>query len=174
LGGSNALAKNRWQYFVIRRVGGRQLQVAYLAHGALEYRVMCGNSWCGGGTGRKALVAICQPGSTVSPNLQVVGAVGSDIDSDRARAKRGVCGTLDARCTARTSEWRSAKVDPRSRVVGAIAQQHEVVGESVDTRDGRRWVNARTGYLVDARRACDLLDSSQKTDGGFECRHAKF
>jgi hypothetical protein len=36
LGGSNALAKNRWQYFVIRRVGGRQLQVAYLAHGALE------------------------------------------------------------------------------------------------------------------------------------------
>lgn len=65
-------------------------------------------------------------------------------------------------------------MDPRGGVVCTIAQQHEVVDESVDTRDGRRWVNEQMGYSVDARRVCDLLDSSQKTNGRFECRHARF
>ena len=103
----------------------------------------------------------------------MVGAVSRDVDGDGAWAKRGVSGALDSRYIAFTSERGGTEAHSCGGVVCAIAQQHEVVGESLDTRDGRRWVNARTGYSVDARRVCDLLDSSQKTNGGFECQNAK-
>ena len=150
------------------------LQMAHVAHGSLERWVLCRDSWCGGGTGCKALVAVCQPWPTVTPHLQVVGAVSRDVDGDGARAEWGVSGALDVRYLAFTSERGGTKAHSCGGVVCAIAQQHEVIRESVDTRDGRRWVNERAGYSVDARRVCDLLDSSQKTNGGFECRHAKF
>ncbi len=87
-------------------------------------------------------MAVCQPWPTVTPNLQVVGAISSDVDGDGAWAEWGVSRALDARYIAFTSERGGTKAHSRGGIVCAIAQQHEVIGESVDTRDGMRWVHA--------------------------------
>jgi hypothetical protein len=175
LGGRDSLPEYCWQEFVVRGVGGGEVEHTNVT----KCRTQCGmtamNPWSWRRSSSQPAMSICEPCPTCTPCTHFVFAAPMNVDGDRAWPVGGECGPFDV-CVLASGE--RAHVHAGSGIGTAVAQQGEIKGMQRNTHDRRRTVSHRDGRapercrtVVDVRPSgtawtrSAVLDSSHRTTG---------
>ena len=129
----DSLAEDRRQQFVIRSVGGGEMQLSNRAKCCADRRVMTVHLWGCRCACAETAVSGGEPLATLAPSAHFVFAILMNVDGDRARTVGRESGPFDVGVL--TSDDRT-ECHTGGGVEVAVAQQCEVVGVKRNTYEG--------------------------------------